>query len=150
MSWLNKTAFSCVLGVLVFAAPAPQTSSPTYFPFAYVQRDCTPTDGVGLNFYFTSKKSECGKYNEPFVEIYVWENPPKSAPYSIELSGHAGGASRCLKSGICEAAVSAKLHLSRFNDGDSASGDYELHFKDGSVEKGKFDAAWCRIKFICG
>jgi len=154
MHWLpRRIATASLLGILVFAHPALsayQASSPARFPFAYAQYGCAPTDALALDFYFTLKRSECGKYAEPFIRISIWRNLPKSAPYSMELGGSDGSASRCLRPGACEAATSGSLHLDKFIERKSASGEYELHFRDGSIEKAKFDATWCDLNFVCG
>jgi len=150
---LQRTATACLLAVLFLpepATPAYWKSSSTPFPFSYMQRDCAPNDAVALDFYFTTKKSECGKYSEPFIKISIWRNLPKVAPYSIELRGWDGMAVRCLKPGACETATFASLRLDKFVGGTSSSGEYELHFKDGSVEKDKFDATACHVYFLCG
>lgn len=60
-------------------------------------------------------------------------------------------AARCLKSGRCEAAISGSLQLTKFGVPQGASGKYELHFQDGSVERGDFDAEWYDVKnLLCG
>jgi hypothetical protein len=111
-----------------------------------VQEDCGPTDGYALEFYFTSKQSQNGKYEEPYLVIEVNEKP-KSAPqnYSIKSANWGVLASRCLKPGRCEDSTSGSLHLTKFSQ-NGASGNYELHFRDGSVERGSFDAAWYVVK----
>ena len=148
---LRRTATVClVLFLAGSATPAYQKSSPSPFPFAYMQQGCAPTDALALDFYFTSKKSECGKYSEPFVRISIWKDLPKAAPYSIELVGSNGSASRCLRPGVCEAATSGSLRLDKFIEGKNSAGEYELHFRDGSIEKDEFDATSCQIKFMCG
>jgi hypothetical protein len=150
---LKRIATACLVAILLLAGPATpayQKSSPSRFPFAYMQHGCAPTDALALDFYFTSKKSECGRYSEPFVRISIWKDLPKSAPYSIELVGSNGSASRCLRPGACEAATSGSLRLDKFIEGKSSAGEYELHFRDGSIEKDKFDATSCQIKFMCG
>jgi hypothetical protein len=150
---LRRTATVCLVAILLLAGsatPAYQKSSPARFPFAYMQHDCAPNDALAQDFYFTAKKSECGKYSEPFVKISIWKNLPKSAPYSMELGGYNGAAVRCLKPGACEPATSGSLRLDKFIDRTSSSGEYELHFKDGSLEKGKFDATSCHVYFLCG
>jgi hypothetical protein len=150
---LRRTTTAGLLVVFLLAEPATPPywkSSSARFPFAYMQLDCSPDDGIALNFYFTARKSECGKYSEPFVEISIWRSLPKSVPYTIDVRGWDGIAVRCLKPGACETATSATLHLDKFIQGVSSSGEYELHFKDGSVEKDKFDATACHVYFLCG
>jgi hypothetical protein len=154
MPWLPKgIATVCLLGVFLLpesATSSPQAGSPARFPFAYAQYGCAPTGALALDFYFTAEKSECGKYSEPFVKISIWKNLPKSIPYSVELRATEAAGIRCLKTGACEAATSGSLRLDKFVDQKSSAGEYELHFRDGSVEKGRFDATWCNLKFVCG
>jgi hypothetical protein len=122
-------------------------------PFAYVQGACGPTDGPAIEFYFTAKQSQFGKYQEPFTMISINENLPSSTPrdYSIKSGQYAVLASRCLKPGQCDAATSGTLHLTTFSPGKSATGDYELYFQDGRVERDSFDAAWYVVKqLMCG
>ena len=133
---LKRAATAGLLAVLFLAEPATPPywkSSSARFPFAYMQHDCAPNDAVELDFYFTANKSECGKYNEPFVKISIWNNLPKPATHSVEIRTGDGGAVRCLRPGACEAATSVILRLDKFINEKSSSGEYELHFKDGSV-----------------
>jgi hypothetical protein len=122
------------------------------FPFAYVQNDCGPTDGLELDFYFTGKQSEPGKYKEPFLYITINENLPKSAPqdYSIRPGSAAVFASRCAAPGHCVGATSGSLHLTKFDEGSGLSSEYRLRFQDGSVEKGSFDATRRFVRLLCG
>jgi hypothetical protein len=147
-----------LLALIVFASSAScgrksDANYPARFPFAYAQRDCGPADGSALAFYFTLKESQFGKYEEPFIEISINENLPKSAPrdYSIRPGRWDLLASRCLRPGQCEAATSGTLHLAKLIEWQGASGEYELHFNDGSVERETFDATWYVVKgLICG
>jgi hypothetical protein len=123
-----------------------------HFPFAYVQNDCGPADGPALHFYFTQKQSEAGKYKEPLLDISINENLPKSAPqdYSIRSGSWAVLASRCLTPGQCVGATYGTLLLTKFDERRGVSGEYKFHFKDGSVEKGSFDATRCFVPLLCG
>ena len=56
-----------------------------HFPFAYMQEDCGPTDGIAMEFYFTAKQGQDGKYKEPFLQIEVNKNLPKSVPLSYSV-----------------------------------------------------------------
>jgi len=154
---LRRVVWPSLLTLIVFASSAScgrksEANPPGHFPFAYVQVGCGPADGPALEFYFTLKQGKCGKYEEPFILISINENLPKSAPqnYSIRSGRSVVLASRCLRPGRCEATTSGTLHLSKFSEGKGASGEYELHFQDGSVEKGSFDATWCVARLICG
>jgi hypothetical protein len=150
---LKRTATAGLLAVFLLAEPATPAywkNSTPRFPFAYMQHDCAPNDAIELDFYFTAKKSECGKYSEPFVRISIWRNLPKSDSHSAEIGVRDGAAVRCLKPGACEAATSVILRLDKYLNEKSSSGEYELHFKDGSAEKAKFDATSCYNYFVCG
>ena len=149
MSLLTLAFLSCSTGCgrQYEANPMPRTS------FAYVQDACGPTDGPAVGFYFTLKQSQLGKYEEPFILISINENLPSSVPqdYSIKSGKYAVLASRCLRPGQCDAATSGTLHLTTFSPGKGASGDYELHFQDGRVERDSFDATWYVVKqLMCG
>jgi|ERR1700720_117408 hypothetical protein len=143
--------FVLTLVVLTSSASCGRESE-GHFPFAYVQDDCGPTDGVALHFYFTQKQSEAGKYKEPFLDISISEILPKSAPqdYSIRLGSAAVFASRCLTPGQCVGATSGTLHLTKFDEKGGVSGEYKLRFKDGSVEKDSFNATRYFVYFLCG
>lgn len=158
MSFRQKRTASLSLLSLFFLAsslgcvPEFAAKPAVHFPFAYAQHDCAPNDALALQFYFTTKQGNCGEYKEPFLMISINKNLPKSAPqdYAIGPDRYAVDASRCLRPGQCQSAVSGTLHLERFVEGKSAAGEYELHFQDGSVEKARFEATWCFIYFICG
>ena len=82
--------------------------------------------------------------------ISIIENLPTFAPQDYPIrSGSMVLARRCLRPGQCEAVTSGILHLAKFSKGKIASGEYELHFPDGSIEKGSFDAVWCVMTLIC-
>lgn len=122
-----------------------------HFPFAYAQEGCGPADGPALLFYFTVKPANCGKYEEPFLMIEITGNLSKSAPHDYTMgSGGRMLASRCQSHGHCETATTGVLHLTKFSQSKTAFGEYELHFRDGSIEKGTFDAERCMVHFICG
>lgn len=127
-------------------------NDPLRFPFAHVQEGCGPADGLALQFYFTMKPAKCGTYEEPFLLIQIIGNLPKAAPrdYMLGASSRDMLASRCQSPGHCAAATSGALHLTKFGQRENASGQYELHFRDGSIEKGNFDAVWCVVRFLCG
>ena len=143
--------FLLTLVVLTSSASCGRESE-GHFPFAYVQDDCGPTDGIALHLYFTQKQSEAGKYKEPLLDILIGEKFPQSAPqdYSIRLGSTAVLASRCLAPGQCVGATSGTLYLTKFDEKRGVSGKYKLRFKDGSVEKGSFNATRCFVYFVCG
>ncbi len=156
-SFLSETLPVSVLIIALFSVTVNcrhsfATKATPPFPFAYVQEDCGPSDGLAMEFYFTVKQGQGGKYKEPFLQIEVNKNLPTSTPqsYSVESGKSEVLAQRCLRPGSCELASSGFLHLSKFSRGVGGSGDYELRFRDGSIEKGRFEAVWYRNYFICG
>jgi hypothetical protein len=153
---LKRAAWGSVL-ILVLASLAAfvlefHANAPAHFPFAYMNEDCGPTDGIAIELYFTLKASaQCGKYSEPFLHIEIYElHQAGPTDYPIGRGSRVAAASRCLKPGQCEFATSGTLHLEKYVNRKSASGQYKLHFPDGSAEKGRFDAAWCYFTFMCG
>jgi hypothetical protein len=124
------------------------------YPFAYVGVDCGPTDGIDLVFYFTAKEGKSQKLEEPYIVIAIDERTkPAPGDYSIEERDSPMRASRCASSGQCARATSGTLHLTKYTARGGASGAYELHFQDGSVERASFDATWRALErepLICG
>jgi hypothetical protein len=118
------------------------TNSAARFPLAFVQEDCGPTDGIVVEFYFTARQSSGGKYAEPYLLIQLDLAPSKPGPqtYSIKQRSYGVQAVRCLTAGRCESAASGVVSLTKFATQQGGSGRYELHFQDGSVETGDFDA----------
>ena len=156
---LRKVAATSLWALLTLLASGSfglqsEANDPPHFPFAFVQEGCGPADGSALVFYFTGKPAKCGKYEEPFLMIQIIANLPQSAPRAYTMgSGGSGSrdmlASRCQSPGHCEAATSGFLHLTKFSQGKNATGEYELHFRDGSIEKGNFAATRCIVNLIC-
>ena len=107
----------------------------------------TPSPSI---FISPKLRASAASSREPYLKIMIWQNLPQSAPYTVEVRGGAAAAIRCLKAGACEAATSGSLHLDKFVNEKISAGEYELHFRDGSVEKGSFDATWCHIRVVCG
>jgi hypothetical protein len=147
--------FLCLITLFTYSAGRgykSESTPPNRFPFAYVQPDCGPADGPALVFHFTVKESQNEKYEEPFISLSIIENLPNSAPrdYAIKPGGSGALAALCRASGQCVRATSGTLHLTKFAQGKVASGEYELHFQDGSVERAAFDATWRRMKLMCG
>jgi hypothetical protein len=153
----RKFAFASLLALFVLGASASCRDKlgpyiPEHVPFAYVQPDCGPTDGLAMTFHFASKQVNSGKYEGPFVEISIYEDLPHSTPANYAIGGrgnHAFG-SRCVSAGKCELATSGALHISQTQKG--ISGEYELHFQSGVIEKGIFNATLVQPNppLLCG
>lgn len=153
---LSQTVTFSILLVTLLCLPFNGTacfaSATPHFSFAYMQEACGPTDGIATEFYFTATQAAHGKYKEPFLRIAVDQTLPKTTPQDHPIRPATSDVIgwRCLRPGACAVATSGFLRLSKFTRGVGAHGDYELHFQDGTVEKGHFDAIWYRNYFLCG
>jgi hypothetical protein len=136
------------------AAISPRESLQITFLFAYLQKQCGPTDGINLTFYFSQKPSGESRYEEPYVESSISADATRPAPrgYTITPGKYDLRAFRCTASGKCDAGVSGNLHLSTQGVKQNIRGDYELHFQHEAVERGAFDANWVILKqpLLCG
>ena len=87
------------------------------------------------------------------MEISSYENLPRSAPtdFAIRARGDQVLASRCTSPGKCANAIGGSLHINTVS-AKVVSGEYELHFQAGTVEKSVFDAMWVTPgpKLLCG
>lgn len=121
------------------------------WPFATIRHACGPTDGPALQITLT-KVANPGKDDARlFLSLYRdLPEPPLSKPRTFELEPQqSGDAVRCLRPNACESAPRGHVVLEKF-DGRGAEGSYEVHFKDGSRERGRFQAAWKEIREACG
>jgi hypothetical protein len=134
----------------LMAAPPEEKSR---FSHAIIGSSCAPWDGPALEITASSSSSDqCRKTTAPYIRIAIWRNLPTAAPATIVLDVATGNgyAGRCAKENACEAAERAIIRFTSFDSGRHAAGTYELHFKDGSVVKGAFDAEWCHERVVCG
>jgi hypothetical protein len=130
---------------------AARTCQPAAFPFATVRHACGPTDGPALQVTLTKVRNPGKNAARLFLSLYGdLPEPPLAQPRAFEL-GHmqSGDAVRCPRPGACESAERGQVVLEKF-DGTGAEGSYELHFKDGSRERGRFKAAWKEVREACG
>ena len=147
---LNRKVSTALVGLVLLACSTncgwkSEANLSAHFPFAHVEIDCGPTDNIALYFHFTAKPAECKKYEKPYISIMIDGYSPKTSPhdYSIGSKGSFVSAWRCMETGPCQPATSGNLHTEKIEENKTALGECELHFKDGSVEKGRFDATWC-------
>lgn len=143
---------SLLIGLSANSVVKSEASPAEKFPFARVENTCAPTDGPAFQLYFTKERVECGAaVKEPFLAITVYESLP-GAPqtYSFRYGDRTANAARCLRAGARESAASGTLRLTEIQAGKDVSGDYELHFEDGSVAKARFHARRCFVKMFCG
>jgi len=121
------------------------------FPYATIAHTCAPWDGPALAVVLSSAAG-CASVPGPFIRISLWHELPPTAGKTISFAtGNSNGqASRCLKPNACEAATSGSVVFDVVDEGKNAYGRYELHFKDGSIESGSFEATWCENRALCG
>jgi hypothetical protein len=129
--------------------PAPKP--PEGYPFATIRHACGPADGPALQIMLT-KVANPGK-NDARVFLSLYRDlpePPLSKPRTFELERmESGDGVRCPRPNGCESAERGHVVLEKF-DGTGAEGSYELYFKDGTVERGRFKAAWKEVREACG
>jgi len=137
-------------GVTTLATSSP-TAATHHFPYATVAQSCAPWDGPALAVVL-SHTAGCAPLLAPYIQISLWrELPPRAGKtFSFDASNSNGQASRCLRPNECEAATSGSLVFDIVVEGKQAKGRYELHFKDGGLESGNFDAEWCPNRALCG
>jgi len=139
------------------APPAEPASQPPVafpfaaFPFATIRHACAPWDGPALQITLTKVENPGKNDARLFLTLYRdLPEPPLTQPRTFELERMlAGDAVRCPRPGACESALRGHLVLEKF-DGTGAEGNYELHFKDGAIERGRFKAAWKEVREACG
>jgi hypothetical protein len=132
-------------------ATPPLPAAPHHFPYATIVHTCAPWDGPALAVLL-GNTAGCASVKAPYVQISLWRDlPPKAGKtISFDIRNSNGQASRCLKVNECEAATSGSVLFDIVDEGKKAKGRYELHFKDGSIENGSFEAEWCETRALCG
>jgi hypothetical protein len=129
----------------------PLSAEPNRLRHATIRNTCAPWDGPAIGILL-SGTAGCKVTETPYIQISLWKNlPPKAGKtYQFDISNSNGQASRCMKPGKCEAAVSGTVSFEIYDEGKRAKGRYELHFKDSLTETGSFDADWCQERGFCG
>ena len=134
--------------------PAEPSSPPPAapYPFATIRHACGPTDGPALQITLTKIANPGKEDARLFLSLYRdLPEPPLAQPRTFDLarSMQDGDGVRCPRPNACESAERGQVVLEKF-DGTGAEGSYELHFKDGSTERGRFKAAWKEVREACG
>ena len=124
---------------------------PAGYPYGTIQHACGPTDGPALQITLTKVENPGKDDARLLLTIYGdLPEPPLAQLRTFELeSMQSGDAARCPRANACETAVRGQVMLQKF-DGTGAEGSYEMHFKDGSIERGRFKAAWVEVRLACG
>jgi hypothetical protein len=129
----------------------PASQPPAAFPFATIRHACGPTDGPALQITLT-KVAEPGK-NDARLFLSLYRDLPEmplAQPRTFALAHmEDGDGVRCLRPNACESAERGQVVLEKLS-GYGAEGSYELYFKDGSTERGRFKAAWKEVREACG
>ena len=141
--------------VLLFVCLTVGTLHPTddsMYPYALIQASCAPWDGAAIEVTLTKDPGKCDRTDGPYLAIGVWKGLPihSGQEVNFDSSSSVGFASQCAKAGDCERAESGKIVFDKFEQGEGASGHYELLFKGGKTLTGSFDAKWCDKRVICG
>ena len=112
-------------------------------PSAFVVPACGGMGGSALEFYFTQGPNESVTHRATYIAMKADGDPDQSEGNFIIMPGsYILSGSRCPLAGECETAIWGTLQVSAFRPGQGASGKYELGFKDGSVERATFNAAY--------
>jgi hypothetical protein len=137
-------------GAATLATPPLPAVTP-HFPYATVAQTCAPWDGPALAVVLSNTPG-CAPLKAPYIQISLWRDlPPKAGQtFSFDIRSSNGQASRCIKPNECEAATSGSVVFDIVDEGKRAKGRYELHFKDGGIEGGSFEAEWCPNRALCG
>jgi len=152
MIWIARTrvlpafliAFSAI-AVGQHPADAPPTSSTQPLKFSYARRwrGCSPVDEPESGITLTTVLTQCTKkYDEParpYISV-MFEDGTKTAQVKIVYASgiQTAWATRCLAGREkCDQATGGTINLDDHSSKDHLP-SYELHFADGSVEKGTF------------
>lgn len=112
-------------------------------PGAFVVPTCGAMGGGALEFYFTQGPNESITHRATYIALRADGDPSESGGSLIIMPGsYLLSASRCPLASECETAIWGTFQVTAFRPGQGASGKYELGFRDGSVERATFDAAY--------
>ena len=147
---MGTRSVAVCIGVAAIVVASVAFPSPS-FTFGLIRASCAPWDGPAIDLRLTSEPAECKRAGEPFVDIGVWRGLPIHAGQEVKFGpgSDAGFASRCAKEGDCQRTESGWIEFESYEQGKGARGRYELHFKDGEILKGSFEAKWCEERVIC-
>ena len=121
---------------------SPEIKPPNPFASAYLVPACGALGGA-MEFYFAKGPGESATHRATYIHITAdGEMPESNGNFIIMPHDYRLAASRCQLAGQCEEATWGTLHVRAFKIGLGASGSYELGFRDGSVEKASFGAAY--------
>jgi hypothetical protein len=115
-------------------------------------RTCSPTDGLAVTFAFAPSLTCTPTGTLPMtvdtLTLYEVPSGPTMITFTPSPPDGKGEAHAC-RAGVCVDATLVILTLSQLTPG-TASGSYELHFTDGSIDSGAFVANVCANTTMCG
>jgi len=122
------------------------------FSYGTMRRSCAPWDGPAVEINLTTEPTQCKRVAEPYISIAIWRGLPIHAGQVVKLGAgsDAGSAARCTREGDCKLAQSTTINFDNYQERSSATGHYELQFKDGEILKGTFEVKWCEERVVCG
>ena len=139
--------------VAVVAIAALGSTDDANYQYALVQNTCAPWDGAAMQITLANEPLQCQReVHGAYLMLGVWRGVPLHAGQVVKFSPNEnnGFASRCKKAGECQAAESGEITFDTVVAGKSATGRYELHFRDGTTMTGRFNAKWCQVRMMCG
>jgi len=140
-----------LLALVAIAASC--TSESSDYQYALIQDSCAPWDGAAIQVTLANETLQCQReVKGAYLMLGVWRGLPIHSGQVIKLSPKEdnGFASRCTKGNDCERAESGEITFDRFDTDKGATGHYELHFRNGDIATGRFDARWCAVRMMCG
>ncbi len=146
----KQVAMVATVALTVIAAIAsPDGSS---FSNGTMQSSCAPWDGPAIAITLTTEPAQCKRIAGPYLSLAIWRGLPIHEGQIVKFGSgsDAGWAARCAKEGDCKPAQSGTIIFENYQERSSATGRYELQFKDGGSLKGTFAVKWCEERVICG
>ncbi len=126
---------------------------PEGFPVAWAYDDCAPWDGGALSIFLgTQIPTGASTPIPPYVRVTVYSRgvAPGSTFEWTEPQGQVGGAARCLTSGPCELATSARVSFVTPAGGEDFAGVVHLEFGAAPPTVGGFRATLVPREALCG
>jgi len=122
------------------------------FETVLVHTDCAPWDGPALEIEFYTSPARCDENRASILRISLWQNLPPRAGQKIQFGRDPklGAAGYCPQENHCEAAESGSVFIESYERGKGASGRYDLKFPKAGRLSGRFRAAWCETRELCG
>ena len=128
-----------------------EDNNPT-FPYGTMQASCAPWDGAAITLTLSTTPLHCKRAAKgPFLNLGVWKDLPLHSGQVVKIAAGTsnGFASRCRKENDCEAVDSGEITFETFKESSGATGQYDLHFRNGDHLTGSFEVKWCDVRELC-